>query len=356
MSNLSKKLTSLLLATLISHPVVAQNEVIFRYNPGVIGSNSPAINPLQIEDLYVGESLIRKATLSGGAGVVSWSHIGDLPTGLAFDQDGTLHGTPSETGSFDGITLVAIDENGAQTYYSGISISVYGQLNGTTLTDRLDLGGTASVTVPVTGGKSPISFFVDGGSLPTGLTIAGNTISGTPTTIGDYQAAIEVVDANKRSVKIDVNLSIAPPLNVAANLGDAYVGESYSGSFDASGGSSIYTWTADNLPAGLTINSSDGAISGSVLSPGTFDVIGHLSDGYKFRTLEGRIEAYHLPEIASKVYADPYVGSQYSSGDGVAPNTAGGKLPLTYSAIGLPAGFSISPTTGLISGIVKSSG
>lgn len=356
MSHLAKKLTPFLVATMISHPVMAQNDVIFRYNPKVIVSASTEIMPLEIGDLYVGENFSRKATLNGGSGSATWSLVGTLPNGLSFERDGTLHGIPSETGTFSGITLVAVDGSGVQTRYSGISISVYGQVSGTSFIDRLDLGDTTTVVLPVTGGKGALASSLVSGSLPPGLHLIGANISGTPTVLGDYHAIIKVIDANQRSATIDVNISVAAALNASAKLQDAYVGEAYTGRFEASGGSSIYTWSADNLPAGLRIEPSSGVLSGSVNASGSFGIVGNLSDGYKFKTVQATIDAYRLPELASKVYPDVYVGDGYTNQEGAAPTVTGGKLPLTYSASGLPAGLSIAPSSGLITGTSTSSG
>ena len=48
------------------------------------------------------------------------------------------------------------------------------------------------------------------------------------------------------------------------------VGTAKSLQMSASGGTAPYTWTATGLPAGLTINSSSGLISGTPTAAGTY--------------------------------------------------------------------------------------
>jgi len=56
---------------------------------------------------------------------------------------------------------------------------------------------------------------------------------------------------------------------------NATSGKPYSHQFVATGGVAPYTWTAGNLPAGITINSSTGVISGTAVGlalPNTFNI------------------------------------------------------------------------------------
>lgn len=56
---------------------------------------------------------------------------------------------------------------------------------------------------------------------------------------------------------------------------NATSGQAYSHQFVATGGVAPYTWTAGNLPSGITINSSTGVISGTAVGlalPNTFNI------------------------------------------------------------------------------------
>lgn len=56
---------------------------------------------------------------------------------------------------------------------------------------------------------------------------------------------------------------------------NATSGQAYSHQFTATGGTAPYTWTAGGLPAGITINSTTGIISGTAVGlalPNTFNI------------------------------------------------------------------------------------
>ena len=71
------------------------------------------------------------------------------------------------------------------------------------------------VALSASGGTPPYSYGVTG--LPTGLSLSGATISGTPTTAGNYTTAVAVTDSGSpkqgatESVQFAVAASIAPP-------------------------------------------------------------------------------------------------------------------------------------------------
>lgn len=67
-------------------------------------------------------------------------------------------------------------------------------------------------------------------------------------------------------------------LSVTANLPTGVATEAYSGSVKASGGKSPYTYKAANLPKGLAIDNSSGAITGTCDSVGTFSFSVYVTD------------------------------------------------------------------------------
>lgn len=345
-----RKTTASLLASIVilTNPAFADPQIVFRYSPKVVEVQGVAVGLLDIPDLYIGESFSTKASVSGGIGQITWSHEGDLPAGITFSSDGTLSGTPSRVGNFSGITFIATDETGEQSSASGISIPVYGQLAGGNLHDILDLDENTSLVIPATGGKAPLSFSLMSGSLPTGMSISGGNLTGRPSASSVYESTIRVTDANGRTGNVDVNLSVFSVLNATASFGDAYVDEAYSANFRATGGSKVYTWTADNLPDTLDLNVSTGAVTGTISSPGSVAVTGNVTDGYEFKSIGATINTFDLPNIAAKTFSDPYIGLPYT--DGSSPSVSGGKAPLQFSATGLPSGLSINSASGAITG------
>lgn len=350
MKLIKKSVATLLSSSIVvAGPAFADNtQVIFRYNPAVVKVQALSVAPMTIPDLYVGETFSASAKASGGIGDVTWSHTGSLPPGVSFTPSGVLSGRPTSAGSFSGISFIATDTTGTQTSFNGVTIPVYSQLTGGDLHDVLGLDETQTLAIPATGGKGPLTFTLASGSLPSGMSISGSSVSGTPNVADVYEGTIRVADVNGRTANVDVNLSVFSILSASASFGDAYVGEAYSGRFRATGGSKDYTWTVDgNVPTGLTLSDTTGFLTGTISQAGNYAFTGHLTDGFEFKSANGSIAAFDLPNMVSKTFDDPYVGAAYS---GSAPIVSGGKSPLTYTASGLPAGLSINPGTGALSG------
>ena len=122
-----------------------------------------------------------------------------------------------------------------------------------------------------TGGTSPYTWTVTPATLPAGLSLNSSTgvISGMPTGGGSGQFTFKVTDAAGQSVSsqsITFTVAAPPALTVTtATLPAAVMGTAYSQTLQAAGGVTPYTWSVPpgTLPAGLTLNSSTGVISGT---------------------------------------------------------------------------------------------
>src|SRR5207244_4466648 len=137
----------------------------------------------------------------------------------------------------------------------------------------------------------------------------------------------------------------APPAVLTTSYPDAYRLTPYLAGTTGNGGKTPYTWsiTAGALPAGLTIASGTGTLSGSPTgSTASFTVT--LSDANLMTASKSlSIAVYDLPSvISSSPVADGYVGQTYS----VTLAATGGKAPLTWSltAGSLPNGLSVAST------------
>jgi len=80
------------------------------------------------------------------------------------------------------------------------------------------VGDAYSATFVASGGTAPYSWSIVGGALPPGLTLtAAGTVSGTPTTVGQSNFTIQVVDSSARpqqasaAVSITVTPAVTPP-------------------------------------------------------------------------------------------------------------------------------------------------
>ncbi len=135
---------------------------------------------------------------------------------------------------------------------------------------------TYNTTLAASGGTTPYTWSITVGSLPAGLTLASSTgvISGTPTGTGTSTFTVQVTDAKSQMATQALSITIAaaaPPSITTASLPNGTQNIAYNATLAASGGTTPYTWsiTAGSLPAGLTLASSTGVISGTPTGIGT---------------------------------------------------------------------------------------
>jgi len=147
---------------------------------------------------------------------------------------------------------------------------------------------TASINA--TGGATPYHYGAS--DLPGGLTIdsATGVVSGTPSqgAAGTTSVAITVTDSTQptaqtvtATLNLTVNAAQAPLTITTTSLPSGTVSAAYSSAITASGGTTPYAYSASNLPAGLSINSATGAISGTPTQSGTTAVSFTVSDSTK---------------------------------------------------------------------------
>jgi hypothetical protein len=228
------------------------------------------------------------ATISatGGTTPYTWSIIsGSLPAGLTLGtSSGIISGTPTGSGTST-FTVQVMDAN-AQTATASLTLTVNAQAQPPVITTTSLPGGTQnaaySATVSATGGTTPYSWSIVSGSLPAGLTLgtSSGVISGTPTGSGTATFKIQVVDANAQTATASLSLPVNPQTQVLAITTTALPGATqnkpYRGTLSAKGGMAPYSWSivSGTLPAGLTLGTSSGVISGTPTRTGasTFTV------------------------------------------------------------------------------------
>ncbi|MBQ3458642.1 MAG: putative Ig domain-containing protein, partial [Synergistaceae bacterium] len=109
-------------------------------------------------------------------------------------------------------------------------------------------------------GSLPISWTAKG--LPAGLTCnKSGDITGAPTKTGTFTVTVTAKNSKGSvSKKLTLKVGIAPTITTTS-LKNGTKGKSYSVTLKATGSKTI-TWSAQRLPAGLTINAATGKISG----------------------------------------------------------------------------------------------
>jgi len=188
---------------------------------------------------------------------------------------------------------------------------------------------------------------------PTGWPYWANTVW----TTGDLVLATQIAGSQEywENAALRFPTVPEPPSIETSSVPNGDVGTPYSTTIVASGGAPPYTWAAAGLPAGLSIDPSTGVISGTptswmVSQPVTItvsDAILAHRDSIVLMTV------FSAPAISTTSFPYAVVGSPYSV---ILESTSGTSPPNTWSASGLPAGLSLDPATGVLSGTPVTAG
>jgi hypothetical protein len=220
-----------------------------------------------------------------------------------------------------------------------------------------------SATLAATGGTQPYTWSLTGGALPAGLNFdaASGAISGTPTA-GASAAALtfQVTDSGSpaQTTTAHLALTVVPLLSITTtSLPNGQVGVAYSAALSAAGGVAPYTWslTGGTLPAGLSLNTATGAVSGTPTATAaatalTFAVKDAAASAQSTSAVLALTVAAGAPPPAPSVTTtslpNGIVGKAYSA----TLTATGGKTPYTWTFTGaLPAGLQFN-AAGTITG------
>ncbi|WP_165449374.1 putative Ig domain-containing protein [Krasilnikovia cinnamomea] len=301
-----------------------------------------------------GVAVSKTLIATGGTAPYTWSATG-LPAGLGINStNGVISGIPTAAGSST-VTVTATDakkiSSAARTFTWTVSTPLTvqdpGAQNSTT-------GMAVSLTAIATGGATPYAWSATG--LPAGLTI--NTVTGamtgTPTTAGTSTTKITVTDAAGATNTATFTWTVANPLTLT-NPGDqhATLDTPVSLTVTATGGTAPYAWSAAGLPAGLTMNTTTGAITGTPTTGGSYTTTVTGTDA----ALRSTTTTFGWTVSAPLAAVSP--GAQQATTGvptSVTVHSTGGTAPYVWSATGLPAGLVIDTGTGIISGTPTTAG
>jgi protocatechuate 3,4-dioxygenase beta subunit len=184
-------------------------------------------------------------------------------------------------------------------------------------------------------------------------------------TTGSYSVTATVAGTSVTPATFTLtNTATVPQLTITTtSLPSGTIGTAYSATVSASGGTAPYTWSlaSGSLPGGLTLNGTNGAISGMPSGSGTFTFTIQVKDSGS-PTAQTATQQYSIAISGST--SNPLTITTTSLPNGTV-NTAysqtvtaqGGTTPYTFSisAGTLPAGLSMS-SSGTISGTPTTTG
>lgn len=337
------------------------NPVTMNYTV-TINAGGLAITQTSLPVAFVGTAYSTTLTGSGGTPPYSWSFQTNTNDGLTMGAStGTISGTPAAIGQF-AINVLLADANGltaTKSYVLSVSASL------SILTASLPNGTVGNVyptqTLSAGGGQPPYRWTITGsGALPPGLTLDGvfGRISGTPTTAGAYPFTLVVTDNQSATANASLSITVGGGISISpATLPNGTAGVAYNQTLTATGGTAPYTWSvpAGALPAGLTLNASTGAITGTPTTPGSAAFTAQATDSTQaFGQARYAVTIANGPlTVTTTSLPDGTVGTAYSQTLGA----AGGTAPYTWTITGsLPAGLSLNASTGAITGTPSAAG
>lgn len=320
------------------------------------GAATLTVSTAPLPNGEVGSIYSQALTATGGSGIFSnWAiTVGTLPAGLALNTStGAITGTPTDAGT-SSFTAQVTDSTSA-TATNGLSITVNPAVAITTTSlPNGEVGAAYSPTLAATGGIAPFAWSISVGSLPAGLALnaSSGVISGTPTTAGASAFTAMVTDGVAHSSTMALSITVDETLAVTTvSLANGAQDIAYAQTLVATGGAVPYSWSISvgSLPAGLSLNSSTGAISGTptaiATSPFTVMATDSLS---RTATKALSITVSSGLAVATTSLPDGTVGTAYSQ----TPAAVGGVSPFAWSisAGSFPAGLTLS-AAGVISGM-----
>lgn len=301
----------------------------------------------------------------------AYALTGSLPSGLSFNSGtGQITGTPTVAGSFP-VTIQATTTAGTVSQSLTINVASAGV---PVITTTPSLAASPTVSVVGTVGTAISSYQINttnppitAGSysatgLPAGLSVntSSGVISGTPTTSGDYSVTLgadNLSGTGSLTVVMRIHATAAPVINSGAT-GAGTVGSSgtaYSiSTTGANGPITSYSVVSGSLPAGLTLNTSTGVVSGTPTTSGVSSVtLGAVNSG---GVTGSQAVTFTITPNAVPVISSPTNGTTtaLALGAAMSPITiAASNPPLTAFALAsgtLPTGVSLNTSTGVISG------
>jgi N-acetylneuraminic acid mutarotase len=285
---------------------------------------------------------------------------GLLPAGLTLNTNGSFSGAPTQSGTFN--FRVAATGFGSCSSFRDYVLNV--SCPAMSLAPANFPGGTVGTAYNQAVSATPAgsySYSVTSGALPTGLALnaATGAITGTPTAGGTFNFRIAATSGSCSAARdYTVTIACASLTITTTTLPAGTVGSDYSQTIGvtpaAPAGSYNFTLLTGSLPSGLTLNTTTGSLTGLPTVTGSY--------GFTIKAMAATgcaaAQSYTLqiicPSITLSALPTPMLNTAYNQIVSAMPS--GGSYSFAVTAGVLPAGLSLNPATGLVSGTPATAG
>lgn len=301
-------------------------------------------------------SVTTGATDANSGDTLTYSASG-LPTGLSINTGtGTITGTPTVAGTYNATVSVSDGNGGSDSESFTWTISANNAPVISSIGNQSGTIGTAISITPMASDADSDSVTWSASNLPSGLSInqTSGAITGMPDTNQSLSTTVSIDDGYGGTDSETFSFTIANTAPVLAMIGDqaSTVGTAVAVTPSASDtNSDTISWSANDLPSGLSIDANTGAITGTPDTAGSSSSTISISDGNggsDSETLTWTVVVGNSAPVVTPIAdRDATVGEALTFSPDV--SDANGDT-ITYAATGLPTGLSINETSGEISG------
>ncbi len=334
--------------------------ITIRINPNV----KPAITSANTVSTNVNQAFAGYQIVASNAPITAYAVVGPsaLPTGLTLSGGGFISGTPTASGivstTLRATNLVGNSDDFVLTFTivpTAIPVVSSALVAAPTATGTVNVP-IAPIQISAT--NPPILSYGSPSGLPPGLSINGSgQIVGTPTTSGDFVVTLSATNAAgpPAGVSSPITVRINPntvPAITSLNTATGLMNTVFGGYQILTTNVPILSYAVlapSVLPAGLTLNTSSGAITGTPTASGlvTTNLTATNAAGTSVPfALSFTINPSSAPGITSPTFAN------FAAGVAITPVSVVATNPVisAYAATNLPPGLAINTTSGVISG------